>query len=404
MIPLISRQTHTYHPQRCVDLAKESYKYILHFELSVKGLVEDSDVIGAIFGQLEGLLGEPFELRELQRIGKIGRIKAELRQRNGATEGHIIVTSNMSRPETALLAAAFESVDQVGPYPARIKLQRIVDAREERRKQIMRRAIEILRSWTASLTADTADILERIQEEGHLAELSYYGPEKLPCGPAIESSDDIIVVEGRADVIQMLKYGWRNVIAIGGATTIPKSLIELSKRKNVTVFVDGDRGGELVLKNVLSHMDVDYIAIAPPGRSVEELSAKEIRQALRNAVPADEYRQAMHLKSTQIQAVSPDVSKKLSDLFPQVEGKLEALLLDKDFNVIRRCKVDALYKELTSMKGEIEYIVYDGFITQRIVDAAASRGVKVIAGVKAVDVVKVPAWMRIVTKSALQQG
>jgi len=386
-------------------LAKESYKYILHFELNVKGLVEDSDVIGAIFGQLEGLLGEPFELRELQRIGKIGRIKAELRQRNGATEGHIIVTSNMSRPETALLAAAFESVDQVGPYPARIRLQRIVDAREERRKQIVRRAIEILRNWTASLTADTADILEKIQEEGHLAELSYYGPERLPCGPAIESSDDIIVVEGRADVIQMLKYGWRNVIAIGGATTtIPKSLIELSKRKNVTVFVDGDRGGELVLKNVLSQMDVDYVAIAPPGRSVEELSAKEIRQALRNAVPADEYRQTAHLRASQVQAVSSDISRKLSELFPQVEGKLEALLLDKNFNVVRRCKVDALYKELTSIEEGVEYIVYDGFITQRIVDAAASKGIKVVAGVKAVDVVKVPTWMRIVTKSALSQG
>ncbi|RLG52249.1 MAG: DNA primase [Thermoproteota archaeon] len=386
-------------------MAKESYKYILHFELNVKGLVEDSDVIGAIFGQLEGLLGEPFELRELQRIGKIGRIKAELRQRNGATEGHIIVTSNMSRPETALLAAAFESVDQVGPYPARIRLQRIVDAREERRKQIVRRAIEILRNWTASLTADTADILEKIQEEGHLAELSYYGPERLPCGPAIESSDDIIVVEGRADVIQMLKYGWRNVIAIGGATTtIPKSLIELSKRKNVTVFVDGDRGGELVLKNVLSQMDVDYVAIAPPGRSVEELSAKEIRQALRNAVPADEYRQTAHLRASQVQAVSSDISRKLSELFPQVEGKLEALLLDKNFNVVRRCKVDALYKELTSIEEGVEYIVYDGFITQRIVDAAASKGIKVVAGVKAVDVVKVPTWMRIVTKSALSQG
>ena len=50
-------------------------KYIVHTVISAEGVVEKPDVVGAIFGQTEGLLGNDLELRELQRSGRIGRIK-----------------------------------------------------------------------------------------------------------------------------------------------------------------------------------------------------------------------------------------------------------------------------------------------------------------------------------------
>ena len=52
-----------------------SAKYIVHSSINIDGVVDRPDVIGAIFGQTEGLLGADLELRELQRSGRIGRTR-----------------------------------------------------------------------------------------------------------------------------------------------------------------------------------------------------------------------------------------------------------------------------------------------------------------------------------------
>ena len=53
-------------------------KYLIHIKFVIAGTAEKSDIIGAIFGQTEGLLGDSMDLRELQKTSRIGRILVKL--------------------------------------------------------------------------------------------------------------------------------------------------------------------------------------------------------------------------------------------------------------------------------------------------------------------------------------
>ena len=283
-------------------------KYIIYAELVADGYVEKNDIIGAIFGQTEGLLGGDLDLRDLQKSGRIGRIDVEvINDNNGKSYAKIILPSSLDRIETAIIAATLETVDRVGPCSAKVEVKDIRDIRLEKRQYITNRAKELLETLMDSMT-DIHDISEEIREYIRTREIVEYGEEKLPAGPNIDSSDSIILVEGRADVLNLLRCGIKNVIAVGG-TSIPKTIVELSKKKITTIFIDGDRGGELILKESLQRCDIDYIARAPKGKEVEELSKKEILKHLRLKVPVEQYLQQVN-KCGDIDRDVVDISKK----------------------------------------------------------------------------------------------
>ncbi len=261
-------------------------KYIIYAELMADGYVEKHDVIGAIFGQTEGLLSSELDLRDLQKSGRIGRIDVELENVNGKSFAKITLPSSLDKVETSILAATLETIDRVGPCLATVKVTYVEDIRVTKRQYITNRARDILRSLMDNMM-DTYEITEEIKEQIRTEEIIEYGDEKLPAGPNTDYSDAIIVVEGRADVLNLLRCGIKNVIAVEG-TSVPKTIVELSKKKTTTVFTDGDRGGELILKELLQTCDVDYIARAPHGREVEELSKKEIVKCLRSKIPVEQ--------------------------------------------------------------------------------------------------------------------
>jgi len=312
-------------------------KYIIKALVEVDGPVDEHDIIGAIFGQTEGLLGEEFDLRELQDKGRIGRIYVKLQRKGNKVVGEIYVPSNLDRVETALVAAMLESVDKVGPYPARIRVSEIIDVRSQKIKKIIERAKEILKKWGQEKTIDIREILKEISESTKKSQLIEYGPEKLPAGPGVDRSDAIIIVEGRADVLNLLRYGYDNVIAVGGATTkIPETIKKLSKEKIAIAFVDGDRGGLMILKNLLSQADIDYVARAPPGKEVEELTAREIAKALSNLTPASKVREellkmekAMKTEEGEIKEVIEKVSEKVEGEKPKEEEKVVEAAVQK---------------------------------------------------------------------------
>jgi len=242
-------------------------KYLVRIRVEVNGIVEKHDIIGAIFGQTEGLFGEQFDLKTLQEKGRIGRILISSKVVDGKTVGEIVIPSNLDRIETALLIAMLEQVERVGPYEAKIKLIDIVDVRLEKIKRIVERAEEILKTWSREKVPDLKEILKQLEEKLKIPEPIEYGPEKLPAGTGIDSSDTVIIVEGRADVINLLRYGYTNVIAIGGAKKIPNTIKELAKKKKIIAFIDGDHAGDLILKELLREVRVDYITRAPPDNS-----------------------------------------------------------------------------------------------------------------------------------------
>ncbi|MFA6089324.1 MAG: DNA primase DnaG [Candidatus Woesearchaeota archaeon] len=269
-------------------ISQVTNKYIVTADITIDGTVDRPDVIGAIFGQTEGLLGADLELRELQRSGRIGRIEVMIETKGAKSAGTITIPSSLDKAETAIIAASLEIIQRIGPCNAEVKVKNIEDVRVMKRKMVLERAKELLKTLTDSVLPDSQELAEEVSASVRVAEITEWGPDKLPCGP-IDENEELIIVEGRADVINMLKNGFKNVIAMNGAN-IPPSLIELAKKKTTIAFVDGDRGGDLNLKSLLELMEIDFVTRAPDGKEVEELAKKEIHKALRGKITAEQAR------------------------------------------------------------------------------------------------------------------
>ena len=263
-------------------------KYTIYSSIEIEGVVDKPDVIGAIFGQTEGLLGEELDLRELQKSGRIGRIQVDLESKSGKSFGEVVIPSSLDRVETAIVAAAVETIDKVGPCTAKVAVKKIEDVREEKRRKIIDRARDILVHWETEGAFEIKELSDEIMKSVRVHEISKYGHDNLPAGPDIDKSDTVILTEGRADVVNMLKHGYKNVVGMEGAS-VPDSVKDLAKKKTVIAFVDGDRGGELILRELLQIADIDYVARAPQGKEVEDLTGKELAKCLRSKIPIDQY-------------------------------------------------------------------------------------------------------------------
>lgn len=420
-------------------------KYLIKAHIKADGIVEKSDVVGAIFGQTEGLLGDELDLRELQRSARVGRIEVELESKNGKSEGAITLPTSLDKVETVILAAAFESIDRVGPCKAKITAEEVEDVRVARRKQVIARAKELLNKVMAEGKVEGGSIADTVRQAVQVEEIANYGPDHCPAGPNIDKSDAIIIVEGRRDVLNLLKYGIKNVIAVGG-TNIPKTVLELTKERITTAFVDGDRGGELILKELLQTADVDFVARAPQTREVEELPQKLIMKSLKNKIPAEQYAEMYDIKferkdkngpekqEAQVQPpqqrptskkdkketeqqkpqsepdkkqlkepekLTAEQQKKYGKILKDISGSLKAVLFDANDKEIKKIPVRELTDSL-KRSDNISIVVFDGIITQRLLDIANNKNVKEIVGIKLGNVVKKPSSVRVLTKKDLE--
>jgi DNA primase len=265
----------------------DTSKYLIHASITADGVVERSDVVGAIFGQTEGLLGDDLDLRDLQQSSKVGRIDVEVKSEGGQSFGHVTIASSLDKVETAILAASLETISRVGPCQAHVEVTDIEDVREAKRREVVDRAKELLAESFDESIMTSSEILEEVRESVRVEDITQFAD--LPAGPRVDDSDAVIVVEGRADVLTLLKYGIKNAIAVEG-TNVPEAVAELSQDRTLTAFLDGDRGGELILRELAQVGDVDYVAFAPEGRSVEELDRAEVMRALRDKMPYDDLR------------------------------------------------------------------------------------------------------------------
>ncbi len=401
-------------------------KYMIKATIKADGVIEKSDVVGAIFGQTEGLLGEELDLRELQRSARVGRIEVELESKNGKSEGTIILPTSLDKVETVILAAAFESIDRVGPCKAVISVEEVEDVRVSRRKHVIDRAKELLSEVMEKSKIDGESIADNVRQAVQVEEITNYGPDHCPAGPNIEKSDAIVIVEGRRDVLNLLKYGIKNVIAVGG-TNVPKTVADLSKEKITTIFVDGDRGGELILKELLQVADVDFVARAPQTREVEEIPQKLIMKSLKNKIPKEQYMDMYNIKIGRDKKTNGDKSQKTKreffsrpkerkededkivtdkqksykSILNEISGSLKAVLLDENGKELKKIPVRELTDEIK--KGEkTATIVFDGIVTQRLLDIANNKNVKEIIGIKMGNVIKMPKSVKVLTKGDFQ--
>jgi len=363
-------------------------KYVIRTRFEVEGVVEKPDVIGAVFGQTEGLFGPELDLRELQKSGRIGRIEIDLESKQDKTTGTITIPTSLDRVSTAIIAASIESINRVGPCEAKVTLDKIEDIRDSRRRTIIDRAKEVLHEWTIETMPGTDEIFREVSETLRLARVEKYGPDELTAGPDIENAKEIIIVEGRADVINLLKIGIQNVIALEGAK-IPETIIKLSREKETTAFLDGDRGGDLILKELLQVTNVKYVTRAPPGKEVEELSPKEIEKALKEKVPIEKAK----VKKERRKILVP---KQIVKTAKELEGTLEAVLLSKKMEQMERLPVSELAEKLQEIK-DVDTVIFDGVITQRLVDVAAQKNIKYLVAARVSEEIKQPLHVNLFT-------
>ncbi|MFH0836082.1 MAG: DNA primase DnaG [Candidatus Micrarchaeota archaeon] len=412
----------------------DTVKYLIKSSYKIDGIVEKPDIVGAVFGQTEGLLGDELDLRELQKNGRIGRIEVSLEVKGGKSFGNIIVPSSLDMVETSILGASLEVVDRVGPCDAEIRVSRIEDSRSLKRKQLLDRAKSLLKTLISEEMPESKELSELVREDVKIAEVINYGPDNLPAGPAIDSSDNIIVVEGRADVINLLRNDIKNVVAVGGAK-VNDTIIKLCREKETTVFLDGDRGGDIILAELTAATDIDFVARAPTGKEVEELTRKEIIKSLRGKVPLDqvnssgsrgdypdraprrEFRrearrpsfappqpapqpvlQREEPKPPVDEGVAPEDKETVGTLktvLKELEGSLRARLLDDKFNTVKEVPIREIMKTVEASES-VHAIVLDGIVTQRLIDSAEQKGAAFIVGIRAGNVSRKPEKTKVI--------
>ena len=354
-----------------------SIKYMIHANMIADGTLEKPDVIGALFGQTEGLLGADLEMRDLQKEGKIGRIEVSLEKKDRKTFGKITIPTALDQSETTLIAAAIETIERVGPSDAQIEVEKIEDVRGSKRDYILERAKKLMSQIQGS--TDSREISNEIKDSSKMSEIKEYGKNKLASGDL--SGKEIIVVEGRADVVNLVRFGINNVICMNG-TKLPEEIKELSKDKEITLYLDGDRGGKLIAKNVVENANITYIASAPDGKEVEELTKKEILMNLRKRVPAKEFfYEKRNFKSEEPSdfILDTETKEKLKDIFKQNQGSGKAIILKSDLSILKEVSVRGLTNALRGIREKPMAIVVDGTATNYLINAAEDARIEVIA-------------------------
>jgi DNA primase len=438
-------------------------KYQIRARIAAEGVIDKPDVVGAVFGQTEGLLGDELDLRDLQKSGRIGRIEVDIDSRKGKSEGEILIPSSLDQVKTAILASGLETVDRIGPCRAKIEVLSVEDIRISKRAKVVERAKAILAKMQEESKGVGIDLTESVRKAVQVEEITTYGPEHLPAGPNIDQADALIVVEGRSDVLNLLRCGIKNVIAVEG-TSVPQTVKDLSRGKTVTVFTDGDRAGELILREMLQTMDLDFVARAPRGSEVEELTQKQLVKCLRNKIPINQYLEMSGFEQTgatrgpmedrpesagpgpqrgperrddrrddrggggrrdgperppaplvPIPAARPmpvpppppavqltPQLKQYFDLLGQLENTSKSVFLGPDDAPVGEAPVKEMIEALAALEAPARTVVFDGVISQRLLDVAHDKGVLTVVASRIGAIGKVPEPIRVITRADLE--
>ena len=418
-----------------MNIDPTSSKYVIKASIRANGVVNKSDVVGAVFGQTEGLLGDELDLRDLQKSGRMGRVEVEIRSDKGKSNGEIVISSSMDQVETSVFAAALETVERVGPCKATVKVTALEDSRSTKRETIIDRARTLLIDLIKNSRTAGSTITDTVRQALQVEEIVRFKG-KLPAGPNVETSDAVIVVEGRGDVLNLLKHGIKNSVAVEG-TNIPREVVGLSKERTVTAFVDGDRGGQMIIQELLQVAEIDFIARAPENTEVEYLTHKQIMKSLRDKVTAELFMEqnkwarpesgnskkppkkntskgpskigskpspapkAAAPKAAEPAAEPAVASPVFIQQLDQLQGSKNARLLMGE-EMADEVSIGGLQEVLEKHKSNgVNTLVMDGIITQRLIELVSKAGIKTVVAEKKGPLPRDPVGISMFTREDL---
>jgi len=368
----------------------KAMKYLIKADLKVNGSVQRKDIIGAIMGQTEGLLGDELELRKLQRTARIGHVDVEVKSSGGKVSGEILIPSSMDNVETAIIASSLETIDRIGPCAAKIQVKEIQDVRSTKVNAVIDRAKDLLLDMVNTGDAATKTVIEEVRSVLTVGTAkNYHG---LTCGPNVESSDSLIIVEGRNDVRNLLTFGVKNSISCDGAGNIKKELIELANKKDTVILaIDGDRGGEMLFRQLNEVLKIDFVAQAPVGQEWELLPQKTATKCLSQKIEAGKFASSLPKDEE-----TEDKEAWLEDGFEAEEAPAEvheyfdhiqnlknnnAVFVNVDGTISDAFGPAKLAKAADDADGAVAIII-NGAITERVLNIASEAAIEMVVGTK----------------------
>ncbi len=373
--------------------SSKAMKYLIKADLKVNGNVQRKDIIGAIMGQTEGLLGDDLELRKLQRTARIGHVDVEVKSSGGKVNGEILIPSSMDNVETAIIASSLETIDRIGPCAAKITVTEIQDVRSTKVNAVIDRAKDLLLVMVNSGDAATKTVIEEVRSVLTVGTAkNFHG---LTCGPNVETSDSLIIVEGRNDVRNLLNFGVKNAISCDGAGTIKQELIDLGATKeNVILAIDGDRGGEMLFRQLNETMKIDFVAQAPVGQEWELLPQKTATKCLSQKVetakfaaklPADAPSEDADawLEEGGEEAEEEQAPAEVHEYFDHIADLKanNAVFVKVDGTVTDAVGPSKLAAAAEEADGAVA-IVFNGAVSDRILDIASEAAIETVIGTK----------------------
>jgi DNA primase len=396
-------------PKGGINLARKNHsgnkqgkamKYLIKADIKVNGTVQRKDIIGAIMGQTEGLLGDELELRKLQRTARVGHVDVETETKGGKVHGLILIPSSMDNVETAIIGSALETIDRIGPCQAKITVVEISDVRATKRTAVVDRAKELLLQLVNSGEAASKTVVEEVRSVLTVGTATnYHG---LTCGPNVQSSSSLIIVEGRNDVINLLNCGVKNAISADGAGDIKQELIDLANGKeSVTLAIDGDRGGEMLFRQLHAILRVDFVAQAPAGQEWELLPQKTITKSLSMKVEVAKFEKKMAKEDKEDKKKHggsdkgewaeemPEVFEsevapaEIQEMFDHLDalGKNKAMFVLADGSVGEDMGAAAIAKSASSTEG-VKILIINGPVNERLQEIASEASIETVIGTK----------------------
>ena len=376
----------------------KAMKYEIRADIKVNGTVQRKDIIGAIMGQTEGLLGDELELRKLQRTARVGHVDVEMETKNGKVHGTIIIPSSIDNVETAIIASSLETIDRIGPCNAIIKVTQISDIRATKRTAVVDRAKELLLTLVNTGEAASKTVIEEVRSVLTVGTAkSFHG---LTCGPNVESSSSLIIVEGRNDVRNLLNCGVKNAISADGAGNIKQELIDLANGKeSVTVAIDGDRGGEMLFMQLYDMMKVDHVAQAPVGQEWELLPQKTVTMCLQKKADAAKFKHQLDKKIAEDDSkfggdkdwdkdmdeefVQESAPADIQELFDKVDemGKNKAMIRFADGTFSDEIGPSKLGDALSEAE-EAETVLINGSVSEKVMNYVNQSSASTVVGTK----------------------
>lgn len=367
----------------------KAMKYLIKAELKVNGVVQRKDIIGAIMGQTEGLLGDELELRKLQRTARIGHVDVEVKSSSGKVSGTIEIPSSMDNVETAIIASSLETIDRIGPCEAKITVSEIQDVRTTKVNAVIDRAKDLLLNMVNTGDAATKTVIEEVRSVLTVGTAkNFHG---LTCGPNVESSDSLIIVEGRNDVRNLLNFGVKNAISCDGAGKIKPELIQLASEKDiVTLAIDGDRGGEMLFRQLNEVLKIDFVAQAPVGQEWELLPQKTATKCLSQkmevgkfaaSLPEDE--ESEDPEAWLEEGFEEEAPAEVHEYFDHIENlkNNNAVFVNVDGTISDAVGPSKLASAADDADGAVAIII-NGAITDRVLDIASSAAIEIVVGTK----------------------